>query len=108
MTSINAAPKMSYATALAAANASRAPSSSFEQKAATVGQNFESVFLNSMFQQMLTSVGGDGPFGGGGAGGVWRSLLGDEYAKSFAKGGGVGIGAQVYQSLLKAQEAANP
>jgi hypothetical protein len=48
---------------------------------------------------------GEGPFGGGPAIGVWRSLLTDEYAKSFAKQGGIGIADQVYRSLIAAQEA---
>ena len=50
-----------------------------------------------MFQQMYTGIGGDGPFGGSGATGVWRSLLTEQYAKSFAKAGGIGIASQVYQ-----------
>jgi flagellar protein FlgJ len=35
---------------------------------------------------------------------VWRSFLTDEYSKSFAKAGGVGIADQVYRSLLAQQE----
>ena len=45
-----------------------------------------------MFSQMFTSMEGEGPFGGGKEMGVWRSLLTDEYSKSFAKKGGVGVG----------------
>ena len=76
-----------------------------QAKAKTVSQDFEAVFLNSMFQQMFTGISGEGPFGGSGAGGVWRSFLSDEYAKSFAKAGGVGIADSVYRSLLAQQEA---
>ena len=68
-------------------------------------ENFEAMFLNSMFQHMFTGIDGEGPFGGGGAAGVWRSFLTDEYAKSFAKAGGIGIADQVYRSLLAQQEA---
>lgn len=74
-------------------------------KARGAAQDFEAVFLNSMFQQMFTGLEGEGPFGGGPAIGVWRSLLTDEYAKSFAKQGGIGIADQVYRSLIAAQEA---
>ena len=74
-------------------------------KAKAAAQDFEAVFLNSMFQQMFTGIEGDGPFGGQGATGVWRSFLTDEYAKSFAKSGGVGIADQVYRSLIAQQEA---
>ncbi len=73
-------------------------------KAKAASQDFEAVFLNSMFQQMFTGLEGDGPFGGNGATGVWRSFLTDEYSKSFAKAGGIGIANQVYASLLKQQE----
>lgn len=67
-------------------------------------EDFEAVFLNSMFQQMFTGIEGEGPFGGAGATGVWRSFLTDEYARNFAKSGGVGIANQVYSTLLAQQE----
>jgi Rod binding domain-containing protein len=35
---------------------------------------------------------------------VWRSFLTDEYAKSFAKSGGIGIADHVYSALLEIQE----
>ena len=73
-------------------------------KAKATSQDFEAVFLNSMFQQMFAGVKGDGPFGGEGATGVWRSFLTDEYSKSFAKSGGIGIADQVYRSLMTHQE----
>lgn len=58
-----------------------------------------------MFSQMMTAMDGEGPFGGGQSVGVWRSFLTDEYAKSFAKKGGIGIADQVYRTLLAQQEA---
>jgi Rod binding domain-containing protein len=57
-----------------------------------------------MFQQMFTGLQGDGPFGGSGATGIWRSFLTDEYSKSFAKAGGLGIADHVYRSLIAQQE----
>ncbi len=74
-------------------------------KAKAAAGNFEAMFLNSMFQEMFTGIDGDGPFGGTGALRVWRSLLTDEYAKSFAKAGGLGIASHVYDTLLKLQGA---
>jgi Rod binding domain-containing protein len=74
--------------------------------AKTNAQNFEATFLNLMFQHMFTDTDGDGPLGGGTGVGVWRSFLTDEFSKSFAKQGGVGIADQVYQSLISHQEAA--
>ncbi|HEX3503071.1 MAG TPA: rod-binding protein [Xanthobacteraceae bacterium] len=72
-------------------------------KAKQSAENFESMFLSNMFQQMYTSVDGDGPFGGSGALKIWRSFMTDQIAKSFAHAGGIGLAPQVYQSLLKHQ-----
>ena len=72
-------------------------------KAKAAAGDFESMFLNSMFQQMNTSVSGEGPFGGSGALKVWRSLLTDQYAKLFAQSGGIGIASHVYNELLRLQ-----
>ncbi|MBI1204666.1 MAG: flagellar rod assembly protein FlgJ [Rhodopseudomonas sp.] len=73
-------------------------------KAKAAAQDFEAVFLKSMFEQMFTGLKGEGPFGGNGAVGVWRSFLTDEYSKSFAKAGGIGIADAVYGTLLRQQE----
>ena len=75
-----------------------------QTKARAAAQDFEAVFLNSMFQHMFTGIEGEGPFGGSGASGVWRSMLTDEYSKSFAKAGGIGIADQVYRTLIAQQE----
>jgi flagellar protein FlgJ len=72
-------------------------------KAKDAARDFESMFLNTMFQQMFTGIDGDGPFGGSGALKVWRSFLTDQYAKTFAKAGGVGMADHVYDTLLKQQ-----
>ena len=71
----------------------------------TASKDFEAVFLNQMFQSMFTGIDGDGPFGGKGATGVWRSFLTDEYAKSFTKAGGIGIADHIYKTLIAQQEA---
>jgi peptidoglycan hydrolase FlgJ len=77
--------------------------SSVAEKARANAQDFESVFLSTMFQHMFTDVSGDGPMGGGPAVGVWRSFLTDEYAKNFAKNGGIGIADHVYRALMERQ-----
>jgi Rod binding domain-containing protein len=76
-----------------------------QTKARTSAVDFEAVFLNSMFSQMFTGIEGEGPFGGAGGAGVWRSFLSEEYSKSFAKAGGIGIADHVYRSLIAQQEA---
>ena len=103
------APGLSALDLLNANNKLSAPkagamSAANKAKAKEASQNFEAVFLNTMFQQMFTGLQGDGPFGGSGATGVWRSFLTDEYSKSFAKAGGIGIADQVYSALLAQQE----
>ena len=72
-------------------------------KAKASSEQFEAVFLNSMFQQMFTGIDGDGPFGGSGSLKIWRSFMTDQYAKTFAKAGGIGIASHVYDELLKHQ-----
>ncbi|MGA8495453.1 MAG: rod-binding protein [Xanthobacteraceae bacterium] len=72
-------------------------------KAKSAAGEFESMFLNSMFEQMNTNVDGEGPFGGSGAQKVWRSFLTNQYAQMYAKAGGVGIANHVYDELLKLQ-----
>jgi Rod binding domain-containing protein len=74
-----------------------------KSKSKSAAQNFESMFLSNMFQQMFTNIDGDGPFGGSGALKIWRSFMTDQYAKSFAKTGGIGVAGMVYDTLLKQQ-----
>jgi Rod binding domain-containing protein len=90
---------------LLAAKAPAKPTATSQTKTKAAAEDFEAVFLNSMFQHMFTGLGGEGPMGGKGATGVWRSFLTDQYAKNIAKAGGIGIADQVYRSLLAQQEA---
>lgn len=76
-----------------------------QKKTRAKAQEFEAMFLNSMFSQMMTKTDGEGPFGGSQATGVWRSFLTQEYAKSAAAAGGIGLAKHVYSSLLAQQEA---
>jgi peptidoglycan hydrolase FlgJ len=76
-----------------------------ERKARGQASDFEAMFLSSMFNQMLTGIDGEGPFGGAGGAGVWRSFLSEEYGKSFAKAGGIGVADHVYRWLIAQQEA---
>jgi peptidoglycan hydrolase FlgJ len=82
------------------------PALDFKAKARATATEFESVFLSTMFNEMFAGIDGDGPLGGGSGGaGVWRSFLSEEYAKSFAKAGGIGLADHVYGALLAQQEA---
>jgi len=75
-------------------------------KARQQAENFETQFISSMMQHMFTAIGKEGPFGNGQGVGVWRSMLTEQYAKSFVKAGGIGIANQVYKTLLARQAAA--
>jgi len=97
------APTPTPAAAAALAGVKPKPAASQADKARAVAQDFEAVFLNSMFQQMFAGI-GKGPFSGGPGASIWQSLLTDEYAKSFVKAGGIGIADQVQRLLLAQQE----
>ena len=94
------------ATTAAPGVLANAPTAGVGAQARAAAQDFEAVYLNTMFQQMFTGVDGEGPFGGGAGASVWRSFLTDEYARTFAKAGGVGIADHVYRTLMAQQEVA--
>lgn len=73
------------------------------EKARATSEDFEAMFLNSMFSQMTTGLKGEGPFGDTPGTGVWRSMLTEQYSRSFAKAGGVGISDAVFRTLIMQQ-----
>ena len=74
-----------------------------QTKAKATATDFEAMFLNSMFSQMTAGLKGEGPFGSTQGTGVWRSMLMEQYSKSFAQAGGVGISSEVYRTLIMQQ-----
>lgn len=66
--------------------------------------DFEAVFLSQMLQPMFEGIKSEEPFGGGHAEEMWRSMLVDEYGKTLANTGGIGLADQVQRELLRAQE----
>jgi flagellar protein FlgJ len=96
---INGHPDYDFAAAL-----SKVPAR-VQAKAKATAQDFEAVFLNSMFAQMTNGLKGEGPFGSTTGTGVWRSMLTEQYSKTFAKAGGVGIAKEVYRTLILQQAA---
>lgn len=77
-----------------------------QAKAQKTATDFESMFLNAMFSQMTSGLKGEGPFGDTPGTGVWRSMLTEQYSKSFANAGGVGISSEVYRTLILQQAKA--
>ena len=74
-----------------------------QAKAKATATDFEAMFINQMFSQMTNGLKGEGPFGDTPGTGVWRSMLTEQYSKSFAKAGGVGISNDVYRTLILQQ-----
>ena len=85
------------------ANALTKVSPQAQAKAKSTATDFEAMFLNSMFAQMTSGLKGEGPFGDTPGTGIWRSMLTEQYSKSFAKAGGVGISNEVYRTLILQQ-----
>ena len=96
-TAINGRPDFEFAAALTEV------SPQAKAKAQTTATEFEAMFLNSMFAQMTSGLKGEGPFGDTVGTGVWRSMLTEQYSKSFARAGGVGIASEVYRTLIMQQ-----
>ena len=100
-----AAPALKPTDILNATSIAKPTATNDKTRARAAAQDFESVFINSMLEQMYTGIDGEGPFGGTGATAVWRSMLTQQYSKAMAKAGGLGIADHVYRSLLSHQEA---
>jgi Rod binding domain-containing protein len=81
-----------------------APAAARDPKLWSISEDFESVFLGSMFGQVTSHLTGDGPLGGDGPGAdAWRGMLTDELGKSVTRAGGVGIAPTIYRELLALQ-----
>ena len=68
-------------------------------------EDFEAFFLGQMLQPMFASIDTSGPFGGGHAEKIWRSMMVDEIGKSITKSGGIGLSESVQRSIIQMQEA---
>lgn len=65
---------------------------------------FEAQFLSQMLQPMFEGLEAEEPFGGGHAEKMWQSMLVNEYGKSLAQSGGIGLADEVQKQLIRAQE----
>ena len=74
-----------------------------QAKAKATATDFEAMFINQMFSQMTNGLKGEGPFGDTPGTGVWRSMLTEQYSKSFAKAGGIGISKDIFRELILQQ-----
>ncbi len=68
---------------------------------------FESQFVSQMLGPMFEGIGTDETFGGGRGEEMFRPMLIEQFGKQITQRGGFGIANQVYQELLRAQEASH-
>ena len=73
-------------------------------QAEKAAQEFEAVFINEMISTMFEGVKTDGPFGGGPAESIFRSLMIDHYSRTIAGQGGFGLADQVKREIFRLQE----
>ncbi len=81
------------------------PADTNGNKVHAVAQDFETVFLTNMFENMFEGLDDDGPFGSGAGNGPWRSMLTEQYAKSVSQSGGIGVAQQIERQLVSLQES---
>ncbi len=87
-----------------AASVPNVPKNMNAEKIQKTAEDFEAFFLGQMLQPMFASIGTSGPFGGGHAEKVWRSMMVDEIGKSVAKSGGIGLADSVQRAIIAMQE----
>lgn len=68
-------------------------------------EDFEAFFLSQMFSQMYAGIETDPLFGGGPGEDVFRTMMIDQYGRSVARSGGVGIADAVMREMVRMQEA---
>ena len=73
-------------------------------KARAAAESFEAFYIGQFIEHMFAGIRTDGMFGGGQGENVYRSMLTQEYGKTIAAAGGVGIADAVYRSILQIQE----
>ncbi len=70
----------------------------------TAARDFEAVYLNTMLKSMFTDLQQNG-LNNGQAESTWRGMLVEQYARSIAEAGGIGIADAVRAELIALQEA---
>lgn len=77
------------------------------QKAHDVAKDFESVLVANMIEDMMGD-GEQGYFGGGFAGGVWKSMMAEQVAKQVVKHADFGVASKISQYYVRRGEAFSP
>jgi Rod binding domain-containing protein len=74
-------------------------------KTKDAAQDFEAFFVTHAFEDMFAGISSDPLFGGGEAENMFQSFLLQEYGKTVAKAGGIGVADMVQRQLLQLQES---
>jgi flagellar protein FlgJ len=74
------------------------------KKAGAAAESFEAFFIGQYLEHMFSGIKTEGMFGGGQGEKVYRSMMMQEYGKTLAANGGLGIADTVYKSILQLQE----
>jgi len=78
------------------------------EQARQAAEDFEAVFISQMLTPMFEGLGKNDYFGGGPGEDIYRSMLIEQYGKSVARTGGLGLADSVQKEILKLQEVARP
>jgi Rod binding domain-containing protein len=71
-------------------------------------EEFEAVFISQMLAPMFEGLESDGLFGGGPGEDIYRSILVEEYGKSIARAGGIGLADAIQREIIRLQEVSEP
>lgn len=80
------------------------PDTAARAAAWNTAREFEALLLGQFAAIMFSGIGTDGPFGGGPAEDIYKTLLSEEYGKVLASAGGIGLAEAVYREIIKLQE----
>ncbi|MGM0452568.1 MAG: rod-binding protein [Thermodesulfobacteriota bacterium] len=64
-----------------------------------VCQDFEAVFINTLFKEMRSTVPDEGYLGDGPGKEVFQEMMDSEVSRQVARQGGLGLGRQLYQQF---------
>ncbi len=81
------------------------PKGASETESRKAAEDFTSFFMSQMLEIMFQGIPTDGPFGGGPAEGIFRSMMLQEYGKTLARTGGFNLTDTVTREIIKMQEA---
>lgn len=75
------------------------------EKIDAVAKKYESVFVSQMMSHMMKDVGKNSMFYGGQTEEIFKGLLIEEYGKTVADQGGIGLADHIKAELIRIQEA---